>query len=122
MANIVSVMTEVMHLCYVHHILPLSTSMDEIKHKQYTLSDWLNPHSLVTTLFQEYPQLKDACLEPAEELDHACGQVNKSTKAAYLKKANIRVETAICTANVIEEFQTWKQRRSKNAMFRATLN
>ena len=35
---------------------------------------------------------------------------------------NTHLETAICTANVTEEFQTWKQRRSKNAMFKATLN
>ena len=72
--------------------------------------------------FKEYPQLKDVCLEPTEQLDHACGQVDKSTKAASAKKANIRLETAMCTANVMDEFQTWKQRRSKNAMFRATLN
>ena len=72
--------------------------------------------------FKEYPNLKDACLEPAEQLDHACGQVDKSTKAASAKKANTRFETAMCTANVMDEFQTWKQRRSKNAMFRATLN
>ena len=43
--------------------------------------------------------------------------------AAYVKQANTRLETHyICTANVMEEFQTWKQRRSKNVMFRATLN
>ena len=39
-----------------------------------------------------------------------------------MKKANARLETAMCTANVMEEFQVWKQRLSKNAMFRATLN
>ena len=72
--------------------------------------------------FKEYPHLKDACLEPAEQLDHACGHVDKSTKAASVKKANTRLETAMCSANVMEEFQTWKQRRSKNTMFRATLN
>ena len=48
--------------------------------------------------------------------------MDKSTKAASVKKANIRLETYICTANVMEEFQTWKQRRSKDAMFRTTLN
>ena len=48
--------------------------------------------------------------------------MDKSTKAASVKKANTSLETAMCTANVMEEFQTWKQRRSKNAMFRATLN
>ena len=72
--------------------------------------------------FKEYPQLKNACQETAEELDHACGQVHKSTKAASVKQASTRLETAICTANVMEEFQTWKQRLSKDAMFRATLN
>ena len=47
--------------------------------------------------------------------------MNKSTKAASVKQASTRLETAyICTANVMEEFQTWKQRR--NAMLRATLN
>ena len=45
-------------------------------------------------------------------------QVDKSTRAASVKQANTRLETAICTANVMEEFQTWKQGRSKNAMFR----
>ena len=39
-----------------------------------------------------------------------------------MKGTNTHLETAICTANVTEEFQTWMQRRSKNAMFRATLN
>ena len=39
-----------------------------------------------------------------------------------MKRTKTHIETAICTANVTEEFQTWKQRRSKNAMFRATLN
>ena len=48
--------------------------------------------------------------------------MDKSTKTASVKQANPRLETAICTANVMEEFQTWKQRWSKNAMFRATLN
>ena len=48
--------------------------------------------------------------------------MDKSTKAASVKQASTRLETAICTANVMEEFQTWKQRRSKDAMFRATLN
>ena len=72
--------------------------------------------------FKEYPQLKYACQETAEDLDHVCGQVDKSTKAASVKQASTRLEIAICTANVMEEFQTWKQRRSKDAMFRATLN
>ena len=72
--------------------------------------------------FEKYPQLKNACQETAEELDHACGQVDNSTKAASVKQANTRLEIAICTAKVMEEFQTWKQRRSKDAMFRATLN
>ena len=72
--------------------------------------------------FKEYSHLKDACLEPAEQLYHACGQVDKSTKPASVKNANIRHETAMCTANVMGEFQTWKQKRSKNAMFMATLN
>ena len=48
--------------------------------------------------------------------------MDRSTKAASVKQASTRLETAICTANVMEEFQTWKQRRSKDAMFRATLN
>ena len=39
-----------------------------------------------------------------------------------MKRTNTHLETAICTANAMEEFQTWKQRRSKNAMFRSTLN
>ena len=39
-----------------------------------------------------------------------------------MKRTYTYLETAICTANVTEEFQTWKQRRYKNAMFRATLN
>ena len=39
-----------------------------------------------------------------------------------VKRTKTHLETAICTANVTEEFQTWKQRRTKNAMFRATLN
>ena len=48
--------------------------------------------------------------------------MDKSTKTASVKQANTRLETAICTANVMGEFQTWKQRRSNNAMFRATLH
>ena len=48
--------------------------------------------------------------------------IYNSTKAASVKKANARLETAICTANVMEAFQKWKQRRSKNAMFTATMN
>ena len=59
-------------------------------------------------LFNEYPQVKDACLETAEELGHACGQVDKSTKGASVKKANTRLETAICSTNAMEESQTWK--------------
>ena len=39
-----------------------------------------------------------------------------------VKRTKTHLETAICTANVTDEFPTWKQRRSKNAMFRATLN
>ena len=39
-----------------------------------------------------------------------------------MKRTSTHLETAICTANVTEELQTWKQRRSKNAMFMATLN
>ena len=39
-----------------------------------------------------------------------------------MKRTKTHLETAICTANVTEEFQSWKQRRSKNAMCRATLN
>ena len=48
--------------------------------------------------FKEYPQLKNACQETAEELDRACGEVDKSTKAASVKQASTRLETAICTA------------------------
>ena len=96
--------------------------MDDITHKQYTLSEWLNPHSFGDHVLLRVPSAKGFCLEPAEELYHACGRVDKSTNAESVKKANIRLDTAICTANVMEEFQTWKQRRSKNAMCRATLN
>ena len=57
-----------------------------------------------------------------EQLDHDCGQMDMSAKAAYVKKANTRLETAIYTLHVIEEFQTRKQSRSTSAMFRSTLN
>ena len=72
--------------------------------------------------FKDDSQLKDACLESAEQCYHACGPVDKSTYAASVKRTKTHLETAICTANVTEEFQTWKQRPSKNAMFRPTLN
>ena len=62
------------------------------------------------------------CLETAEEFDHVCVQVDTPTKAASGKQTNTRLETTICTANAMEEFQTWKQMRSNNAMFWATLN
>ena len=57
-----------------------------------------------------------------EFFNHACGQVDKSTEEASVKHANTRLETAICTANVMDEFRTWKRRRSKNAMVTATLH
>ena len=48
--------------------------------------------------------------------------VDTSAKAANVKKANTRLDTSICTENVTEQFQTWKQNRSKNVMFKSALN
>ena len=55
-------------------------------------------------------------------LNAQCCPVDTSTKAANVKKANTRLDTSICTENVTEQFQTWKQNRSKNVMFKSALN
>ena len=65
--------------------------------------------------FNDNPQLKEVCLKATEEVEAACSDGSKRTKAASVKQANTTLLEALTTADVITVFQEWEKQRSKNA-------
>ena len=72
--------------------------------------------------FTDNPQLKDACLEATDEVEAACSEGDKCTKAESVKEANTTLLQALTTAEVVKTFQDWETKRSKNAMFKSMMN
>ena len=72
--------------------------------------------------FEDNPQLKDVCLNATEEVEAACSESEKATRAESVKQANTNLLDALTNADVIKAFQEWEERKSKNAMFKAMVN
>jgi len=71
--------------------------------------------------FKQYPHLHDCCLETANAAADACGKEDKKEKVESVREAKSCLEKAM-TSDIVTTFNLWKEKRSKDAMFMATLN
>ena len=72
--------------------------------------------------FKDNQQLKEVCLKATEKIQDACSQESKYNKTESVKQANSSLLETLTTADIITVFQEWEKERSKNAMFKATMN
>jgi hypothetical protein len=72
--------------------------------------------------FKDNPQVKDACLEAATELDDACSEANNHTMTEAVKTAHTNLLQAMDNDDVEIKLRDWEAKKSKNAMFKAMMN
>jgi len=72
--------------------------------------------------FRDNPQLKEVCRKATEGVEDACSDGSTHAIAECVKRANTSLLEALTTADVITVFRNWEEQRSKNAMFKATMN
>lgn len=72
--------------------------------------------------FKENQDLKEVCFNATAEIQMACSEKNKSTKAEAVKSANTNLLETMTDEDMMKKFQDWEAQRSKNAMFKSMMN
>ena len=72
--------------------------------------------------FEDNPELKCATVIAAEEVEAACSEAEKVTKAKSVKQAHTNLLQTLTAAEVIKTFEEWEEQKSKNAMFKSMMN
>ena len=76
----------------------------------------------IEQFFKDNPDLKDVCLEATSEVEEACSEAIKSTKAESVKQANAHLLQKLTQENVTKRLHDWEEQKANNAMFRSMMN
>lgn len=72
--------------------------------------------------FEDNPELKCATVIAAEEVEAACSETEKVTKAKSVKQAHTNLLQTLTAAEISKKFEEWEEQKSKNAMFISMMN